>query len=139
MDWVASGWTLDGTIACAKALEVRGCETINVSSGFAYRSDDSGFSELPSSFARALKAVVKKPVFAVGVITEPSQIEAIIATVDADLIGCGHTALYGSRDIGTQQRSLMAKSLPRRNTSGVSQHYKSPFSIYMPFASNRTH
>jgi 2,4-dienoyl-CoA reductase-like NADH-dependent reductase (Old Yellow Enzyme family) len=65
---------------------------MNASSGFAYRSDDSGFSELPGSFARALKAAVKKPVFAVGVITEPSQIEEIIATGDAVLIGCGHTA-----------------------------------------------
>jgi len=37
------------------------------------------------------------PVVAVGLITEPSQAEAIVATGDADLIGLARTVLYDPR------------------------------------------
>jgi 2,4-dienoyl-CoA reductase-like NADH-dependent reductase (Old Yellow Enzyme family) len=97
-DWVDGGWDIDGTIAFAKELELRGCDAINVSSGGLHveqRIPVSPSYQVP--FARALKAAVKMPVVAVGLITEPSQAEAIIATGDADLIGLARTILYDPR------------------------------------------
>src|SRR3712207_5633557 len=47
--------------------------------------------------ARAVKAAVKMPVVAVGLITEFEQAEAIIGTGDADLIALARTILYNPR------------------------------------------
>ena len=47
--------------------------------------------------ARAVKASVKMPVVAVGLITDAIQAEAIIATGNADLIALARTVLYNPR------------------------------------------
>jgi 2,4-dienoyl-CoA reductase-like NADH-dependent reductase (Old Yellow Enzyme family) len=97
-DWHDGGWNLDETIEFAKALEKHGCDAINVSTGGLHVDQKI---PLPPSyqvpFARAVKAAVKMPVVAVGLITEPSQAEAIVATGDADLIGLARTVLYDPR------------------------------------------
>jgi len=97
-DWYDGGWNLDETIEFAKALESHGCDAINVSTGGLHV--DQKIPVSPSyqvPFARAVKAAVKMPVVAVGLITEPSQAEAIVATGDADLIGLARTILYDPR------------------------------------------
>ena len=48
-------------------------------------------------FAREVKRAVGIPVVAVGLITEPEQAEAIVATGDADLIALARTILYDPR------------------------------------------
>ena len=47
--------------------------------------------------ARQVKQAVAMPVVAVGLITEPEQAEAIVATGDADLIALARTVLYDPR------------------------------------------
>lgn len=97
-DWYDGGWNLEETIEFAKALDLRGCDAINVSTGGLHI--DQKIPVSPSyqvPFARAVKAAVKMPVVAVGLITEPSQAEAIVATGDADLIGLARTILYDPR------------------------------------------
>lgn len=97
-DWVDGGVDLEQTIAFAKALEARGCDAIHVSSGGLHpeqRIPVSPSYQVP--LARAVKAAVGIPVVAVGLITEPAQAEAIVATGDADLIGLARTVLYDPR------------------------------------------
>ncbi len=97
-DWVDGGVDLEQTIAFAKALEARGCDAIHVSSGGLHpeqRIPVSPSYQVP--LARAVKAEVGVPVVAVGLITEPAQAEAIVATGDADLIGLARTVLYDPR------------------------------------------
>ena len=97
-DWHDNGWDIEQTIEFAKALELRGCDAINVSTGGLHV--DQAIPLSPSyqvPFARAVKAAVKMPVVAVGLITEPAQAEAIIATGDADLVGLARTILYDPR------------------------------------------
>lgn len=97
-DWHAGGWDVEQTIAFAKALESRGCDGINVSSGGLHI--DQHITTGPSyqvPFARAIKAAVKMPVVAVGLITDPIQAEAIVSTGDADLIGIARAAIYDPR------------------------------------------
>jgi 2,4-dienoyl-CoA reductase-like NADH-dependent reductase (Old Yellow Enzyme family) len=97
-DWHAGGWDIEQMIAFAKELEARGCDGIDVSSGGLHI--DQHITAVPSyqvPFARAVKAAVKIPVVAVGLITDPVQAEAIVATGDADMVGIARVAIYDPR------------------------------------------
>ncbi|WP_232493893.1 NADH:flavin oxidoreductase/NADH oxidase [Novosphingobium kaempferiae] len=97
-DWVEGGWDVEQTVAFAKALEARGASAIHVSSGGLHAGQQIPVGpnyQVP--LARAVKQAVSIPVIAVGLITEPEQAEAIVATGDADMIGLARTVLYDPR------------------------------------------
>jgi 2,4-dienoyl-CoA reductase-like NADH-dependent reductase (Old Yellow Enzyme family) len=97
-DWADDGWSIEETVAFAQVLERRGCSGIHVSSGGltpAQRIPVGPSYQVP--LARAVKAAVKMPVIAVGLITEFEQAEAIIGTGDADLIALARAILYDPR------------------------------------------
>jgi 2,4-dienoyl-CoA reductase-like NADH-dependent reductase (Old Yellow Enzyme family) len=97
-DWMEGGLTIEETIEVSRMLEARGCDAIHVSSGGVHL--DQKIPIGPSyqvPLARAIKAAVKIPVVAVGLITEPAQAEAIVSTGDADLIALARTVLYDPR------------------------------------------
>lgn len=97
-DWVEGGLEISESVEFARMLEAHGCDAIHVSSGGLHPSQ-----KIPASpsyqvpLARAIKSVVKIPVIAVGLITEPTQAEAIVATGDADLIALARAILYDPR------------------------------------------
>ncbi|MEZ0171598.1 NADH:flavin oxidoreductase/NADH oxidase [Microvirga sp. TS319] len=97
-DWAEGGWSIEGTVAFAQALEARGCDAIHVSSGgltSAQQIPVGPSYQVP--LARAVKAATKMPVIAVGLITDYVQAEAILATGDADLIALARAILYDPR------------------------------------------
>lgn len=97
-DWAEGGWTIEQTVAFARALEARGCSAIHVSSGGltpAQRIPLGPSYQVP--LARAVKAATRMPVVAVGLITEFEQAEAILTTGDADLIALARAILYDPR------------------------------------------
>ncbi len=97
-DWMPGGWDIDGTVAFAQALKARGCAAVHVSSGGI--SPDQAITLGPSyqvPFARRVKADVGLPTIAVGLITEPAQAEAIIASGEADAIALARGMLYDPR------------------------------------------
>jgi 2,4-dienoyl-CoA reductase-like NADH-dependent reductase (Old Yellow Enzyme family) len=97
-DWVPGGWDIEQTIAFARALEARGCSAIHVSSGGltpAQQVPAGPSYQVP--LARAVKASVRIPVVAVGLITGFEQAEAIVSTGDADLIALARAILYDPR------------------------------------------
>ncbi len=97
-DWVEGGWDIEQTVALARALEARGADGIHVSSaGLAPEQQIPVSPNYQVPLARQVKAAVSMPVIAVGLITEPEQAEAIIATGDADMIGLARTILYDPR------------------------------------------
>ncbi|SIS78417.1 NADH:flavin oxidoreductase/NADH oxidase [Phaeovulum vinaykumarii] len=97
-DWMEAGWDLESTLALAQALEARGCGGIHVSSGgLDPRQAIAIGPNYQVPLARAVKAAVKMPVVAVGLITEPQQAEAIVATGDADFVGIARAILYDPR------------------------------------------
>ena len=123
-DWAADGWDVPQTIAFSQALEARGCAAVHVSSGGL-----TPLQEIPVGpsyqvpAARAVKAAVKVPVVAVGLITDFEQAEAIIGTGDADMIALARTLLYDPRwpwhaaaHLGAQVRApaQYLRSQPRR-------------------------
>lgn len=97
-DWVDGGWDIEQTVAFAQALEARGCDAIHVSSGGLNPAQNIPVApgyQVP--LARAVKAAVKMPVVAVGLITGFEQAEAIVANGDADLVALARTILYDAR------------------------------------------
>ncbi|BDH45932.1 oxidoreductase [Salmonella enterica subsp. enterica serovar Choleraesuis] len=97
-DWVDGGWDLESTRALAIELEKLGCTYLHVSSGGL--SPEQQITVSPNyqvPFARELKRSLKMPVMAVGLITEPEQAEAIVATGEADAIALARGILYDPR------------------------------------------
>ncbi|MDA3913573.1 NADH:flavin oxidoreductase/NADH oxidase, partial [Oleiagrimonas sp.] len=97
-DWVEGGWDLKQSIELAKALDARGCSYIHVSSGGLSPAQKIAIGPgYQVHFAQGIKAAVKMPVIAVGMITEPDQAEAIIAEGKADAVALARGMLYDPR------------------------------------------
>ena len=97
-DWVPGGWDIEGTVALSRELERRGCAAIHVSSGGV--SPKQAITLGPGyqvPFAKQVKAAVGIPVIAVGLITEPDQAEAIVASGEADAVSLARAMLYDPR------------------------------------------
>lgn len=97
-DWTEGGWDIDGSIQLARALEGRGCAYIHVSSGGLSPAQQITISpnyQVP--FAQQIQQQVAMPAIAVGLITEPEQAEAIIATRQAEFIALARGMLYDPR------------------------------------------
>lgn len=89
------GWDLSQSLVLAKALEIRGCDFIHVSTGGL-----SPLQQIPVAehfqvpFAEAIKAEVNTPLIAVGLITDANKAETILAQGQADAIALARTVLY---------------------------------------------
>ncbi len=97
-DWMENGWDVEQTIAFAQALEARGCDAIDVSSGGLHVQQQIALSpgyQVP--FARAIRAACKMRVMTVGLITDYDHAEAIVATGDADMVSLARGILYDPR------------------------------------------
>jgi 2,4-dienoyl-CoA reductase-like NADH-dependent reductase (Old Yellow Enzyme family) len=111
-DWVEGGWDLDQSIALAQALGPVGVDLIDASSGGniakAVIPVASGY-QVP--FAAAIRKQAGIATGAVGMITEPAQAEAIIASGQADLVFLAremlrepYWALKAGRALGQDQK-----------------------------------
>jgi 2,4-dienoyl-CoA reductase-like NADH-dependent reductase (Old Yellow Enzyme family) len=97
-DWVDSGWDLDQTIVFAQALKRRGADWIDVSSGGISPAQKVALGpgyQVP--FAAAIRAATDLATVAVGLITEPSQAEAIVDGAQADVVALARGMLYDPR------------------------------------------
>lgn len=86
-DWADGGWNVDDSVALCRQLAALGIDLIDCSSGGLAAHQritvEPGY-QVP--FARRIRHEAQIPTAAVGLITEPAQAEAIIATGDADLV-----------------------------------------------------
>ncbi len=86
-DWVRGGWDLEQTIAFVRALQQRGCDFVDVSSGGL--SPDQKIEIGPGyqvPFSEAIKKATGVTTIAVGMITQPAQAEEVVATGQADAV-----------------------------------------------------
>lgn len=97
-DWAPGGWDVEQTVEYARALEARGCNAIHVSSGGLTPTQQipvgPGY-QVP--LARAVKAAVKMPVVAVGLISDFEHAESVLVAGDADFIALARAMLYNPR------------------------------------------
>ncbi|CAI1694885.1 NADPH dehydrogenase [Serratia fonticola] len=97
-DWVEGGWNEQQSVELTSALKELGCDYIHISSGGL-----SPQQKIPVGpnyqvpFAETIKHKVGIPTIAVGLITEPEQAEAIVATGQADMVALARGILYNPR------------------------------------------
>lgn len=93
-DWVEGGWTVEDSVEAAKLMKAAGVDLIDCSTGGASRNAripvGPGY-QVP--IAEQVRRGADIPTGAVGMITEPSQAEAILAEGRADLILLGRQLL----------------------------------------------
>ena len=86
-DWAEGGWDIDQSVELSAVLATRGVDLIDVSSGGAVRHQQvvaaPGY-QVP--FAERIRREAGIATGAVGLITEPAQADAIIATGQADVV-----------------------------------------------------
>ncbi len=97
-DWVEGGWTPEQTVELAKQTKALGCDFVDVSSG---GLDPRQKIDLGPGYQVPLAAQVKQeaaiPTWAVGMITEPHQAEAIVAEGKADCVALARGMMYDPR------------------------------------------
>jgi len=109
-DWVDGGWDLDECVVFAQALRERGCDFIDVSSGGVSPHQvvpvAPGY-QLPH--AERIKRETGITTIAVGLITEPAQADAVVASGQADFVALARAMLYdphwpwhAAAELGTQ-------------------------------------
>jgi 2,4-dienoyl-CoA reductase-like NADH-dependent reductase (Old Yellow Enzyme family) len=97
-DWAPDGWDVLQTIEFARVLEAKGCAAIHVSSGGL-----TPIQKIPVGpgyqvpLARAVKAAVRMPVIAVGLIAAFEHAESILVAGDADAVALARAMLYDPR------------------------------------------
>lgn len=86
-DWADGGWTIEDSVALAKAVQPLGVDLMDCSSGglvpYAKIPLGPGY-QVP--FARAIKQQTNIATGAVGMITDPTQADQIIRKSEADLV-----------------------------------------------------
>ncbi|WP_019142310.1 NADH:flavin oxidoreductase/NADH oxidase [Noviherbaspirillum massiliense] len=97
-DWVEGGWDIEQTAAFAHELEKRDCAFLHVSSGgLSPKQHIPVGPNYQVPFAARLKQEAGMPTITVGLITEPEQAEAIVATGQADMVALARGILYDPR------------------------------------------
>ena len=94
-DWVDGGWDVAQSCVFARELAAHGCAFIDVSSGGVSPQQKITLGpgyQVP--LAEAIKAAAGLPTFAVGLVTEPAQAEAIVAEGRADAVAIGRAMLF---------------------------------------------
>jgi 2,4-dienoyl-CoA reductase-like NADH-dependent reductase (Old Yellow Enzyme family) len=86
-DWVEGGWTIEDSVALAKVVKALGVDLIDCSSGGV--SPQARIPVAPGyqvGFAERIRREAEVLTGAVGMITEPSQADAIIRSGQADVV-----------------------------------------------------
>ncbi|MCD8212955.1 MAG: NADH:flavin oxidoreductase/NADH oxidase [Campylobacter sp.] len=94
--WLKSDWNIDDSVRLAKELESLGAAYIHVSAGGFFEKADNMPKITPlyqAGYAKAVKAVVKIPVIAVGFITRASEGEALLIGEACDGVAYGRELL----------------------------------------------
>ncbi len=97
-DWVEGGWDVEQSVAFARELKRRGCAFIHVSSGgLSPRQEIPVGPGYQVDFARRIRHETGLLTIAVGLITEPEQAEAIVASGQADMVALARGMLFDPR------------------------------------------
>jgi len=112
-DWVEGGLTVEDTIETARQLKALGCDFVDVSSGG--NSPAQKITVKPGyhvPFATRVKKEAGIKTWAVGVITEPEQAEAIIGSGQADCTAHARAFLVDPRWGWNAARALGVETPP---------------------------
>lgn len=112
-DWVDGGWTPEETVMLARALEERGCDFLDVSSGQLDPRQQIPFAagyNVP--FAERVKQATGMPVMTVGMIATARLADDIVASGRADLVAIARGMMDDPRWAWHAARELGAEAPP---------------------------
>jgi 2,4-dienoyl-CoA reductase-like NADH-dependent reductase (Old Yellow Enzyme family) len=97
-DWVDGGWTIEETAELSIQLKKAGAQFVHISSGGVSPLQKIAIGpEYQVHLAKTVKDHSGLTTFAVGLITEPAQAEAVLQRGDADLVALARSFLYNPR------------------------------------------
>ena len=97
-DWVDGGWSIDETVELSRRLKDRGAQFVHISSGGVSPLQKITLGpEYQVPLAKAVRERSGLATFAVGLITDAQQAEAVLARGDADLVALARAFLYNPR------------------------------------------
>lgn len=112
-DWVEGGWTPAETLEFARALEARGCDFLDVTSGQLDPRQQIPFAPgYNVGFAEQVKNATRMPVMAVGMITTAKLANEIVQSGRADLIAIARGMMDDPRWAWHAARELGAEAPP---------------------------
>ncbi len=97
-DWIDGGWDIEQTLAFVRQLQARGVDWIDASSGGISPAQKITLGpgyQVP--FAQRIREATGVTTIAVGLITEPSQAQAIVASGQADLVAIARGIIFDAR------------------------------------------
>jgi anthraniloyl-CoA monooxygenase len=93
-DWAPGGITEDDVLATVRAFEAAGCDLVSTSSGQTVPEQKPVYGRMYQvQFSESIRNVARMKTMTVGAITEPAQINTIIACRRADLVALGRPHL----------------------------------------------
>ena len=126
-DWAPGGITEDDVLAIVRGFEAAGCDLISTSSGQTVPEQKPIYGRMYQvPFAEAIRNVARIKTMAVGAITEPAQINTIIACRRADLVALARPHLidpYFTRKAAAWY-GVKTQSVPLQYLSGMAQAYR---------------
>jgi NADPH2 dehydrogenase len=123
-DWVEGGWDVEQSIEFVRALQQRGVDFVDVSSGglSPHQKIELGPGyQVP--FSLSIKRATGVTTFSVGMITDPQQAEKIIANGDADFVALARGFLRNPRWVWDASDALGGESfVPRQYARARKTH-----------------
>jgi anthraniloyl-CoA monooxygenase len=123
-DWAPGGITEEDVLAIVRAFESAGCDLISTSSGQTVPEQKPVYGRMYQvQFAETIRNVARIKTMAVGAITEPAQINTIIACRRADLVALARPHLidpYFTRKAAAWY-GVKTQSTPAQYLSGMTQ------------------
>jgi anthraniloyl-CoA monooxygenase len=93
-DWAPGGITEDDVLATVRAFEAAGCDLVSTSSGQTVPEQKPIYGRMYQvQFSESIRNIARMKTMTVGAITEPAQINTIIACRRADLVALGRPHL----------------------------------------------
>ena len=133
-DWAPGGISEDDVFAIARAFEQAGCDLISTSSGQTVPEQKPVYGRMYQvQFAETIRNIARIKTMAVGAITEPAQINTIIACRRADLVALARphlvdpyftrraAAWYGVNTQATPQQYLSGQAQALREAERTRQ------------------
>jgi anthraniloyl-CoA monooxygenase len=126
-DWAPGGINETDMLAIARAFAAAGADLIDTSSGQTVPDQEPVYGRMYQvQFAEAIRNVAQIKTMAVGAITEPAQINTIIACRRADLVALARPHLvdpYFTRKAAAWY-GVKLKDAPAQYLSGISQAHR---------------
>jgi anthraniloyl-CoA monooxygenase len=123
-DWFAGGICEDDVLATVRAFADAGCDLVSTSSGQTVPDQKPLYGRMYQvQFAETIRNVARMKTMAVGAITEPAQINTIIACRRADLVALGRPHLvdpYFTRRAAAWY-GVASQSIPQQYRPGMAQ------------------